>query len=156
MRTITAAAPLAITQPKIEILKWVALLAMAIDHINKYLLASQQAWMFDIGRIALPLFLYTFALGLSQTNNLTSVIKRIAISAGVSTPVYIGLGEVLLWWPLNVMYLLLVCAGLKWLYQKKPKYTLLISVLFALVLGSLVEWWWFGILLLIAIAINEI
>ena len=55
-----------------------------------------------------------------------------------------------MWWPLNVMYLLLVCAGLKWLYQKKPKYTLLISVLFALVLGALVEWWWFGILIFIA------
>lgn len=50
------AAGLEIADGTLEVLKWLALLMMALDHINKYLLDESSTTLFALGRMVMPLF----------------------------------------------------------------------------------------------------
>ena len=56
-----ALAPIVIADGALEALKWLGIVLMTIDHINKYLNGGHSALMFDLGRIALPLFGFVLA-----------------------------------------------------------------------------------------------
>lgn len=49
------------TSGQIEVLKWIALVAMLVGHLNRYVLDLAHGWMFFFGRQAFPLF--ALALG---------------------------------------------------------------------------------------------
>lgn len=46
----------AATLPGIELVKWVALLLMVGDHTNAYLAKYSIPYLYELGRIAFPLF----------------------------------------------------------------------------------------------------
>jgi hypothetical protein len=48
----------------IELLKWVALLAMLAEHWMRYVAGELPPWLFALGRLAFPLFVFALALGL--------------------------------------------------------------------------------------------
>nr|WEG85486.1 trbP [Escherichia coli] len=50
----------------IEALKWLALLAMTGDHVNKYLFNGTLPYLFEAGRLALPLFVFVLAYNLAR------------------------------------------------------------------------------------------
>ncbi len=69
----TAVEPVSLSLPRlviangtIEALKWVALLLMTADHVNKYLFNETLPFLFEAGRIAMPLFVFVLAYNLAR------------------------------------------------------------------------------------------
>lgn len=102
---------LSLSSEAIETIKWLALFAMTLDHANKILLNTQFAWMYNLGRLAMPLFGFILAYNLARPNTLKDhicrrVVMRMFIIGLAATPFYmaafhhIGLGS------LNIMFTL--------------------------------------------------
>ncbi|WP_026076140.1 TraX family protein [Noviherbaspirillum massiliense] len=133
----------------LEALKWLALVLMTIDHVNTFLLDREQRWMFDIGRIAMPLFEFVLAYNLARPGALQRglhgrAMKRLLIAGIVAMPFYVALLDDG-WRPLNIMFTLLVCTGVSWLLdQGGPRRIMVAAVVFAAG-GTLVDYWWFGL-----------
>lgn len=97
----------------LEGIKWLALLIMLVDHINKYLLNDASHTIFNYGRIAMPLFVFVLAYNLARPDTYKHgghirTMKRLAIFGLLATPPFIALGGLLAgWWPLNILFALL-------------------------------------------------
>lgn len=135
----------------LEALKWLAVVLMTLDHVNKYLFDERLPGIFDLGRLAMPLFAFVLAYNLARPDALANGVhlrtaKRLALFGLLATPFFMGLGGLLNgWWPLNIMFMLLVATNmLYWAEQGKPV-TTWIAVLVFLVGGALVEFWWFAL-----------
>ncbi len=144
----------------------VALVAMVLDHINWFWFAhggdpqrTSTAWMNDVGRIAFPLFAFTFGVNLARVlgssdrdPRMRRMVRHLALAA---------LSAQLVYWPLrgyfnplNVMATFLLTAVVlrywsvsRWEANAIGRCVALASVV---VLGSFVEYWWFGIALIAA------
>jgi hypothetical protein len=98
---------LVIPNGSVEALKWLALVLMTGDHVNKYLLNGTVPALFDAGRLAMPIFAFVLAYNLARPGNLERgvyrrTITRLGLFGVVSTPICIALGGLLYgWWPLN-------------------------------------------------------
>ena len=114
---------LALSSGAIEIIKWLALIAMTLDHANKILFNAQFAWMYNLGRLAMPLFGFVLACNLARPNTLQnhiygSVVIRTLIIGLAATPFYkaafhhAGLGS------LNIMFTLGLAACILFLIDK--------------------------------------
>lgn len=128
-----------------EAIKWLALVLMTLDHINKYLLQSQVEWMFSVGRVVMPLFSCVLAYNLARpvtrsdasgTGAALSAAKRIACVALISAPVSWALNGP---WPLNILFML---AGSAWVISLLQKRRAFMAWTVAILSGSLVEFWW--------------
>jgi hypothetical protein len=147
-------APLAISDGTIETLKWLAMIAMTLDHINKYLFDAKLPGIFELGRIAMPLFGFVLAYNLArpyamQRGVYLRTMKRLALFGILATPFFVGLGWGHLlqgWWPLNVMFLLLAAAGLLYLLERGGAASFFCAVILFIVAGALAEFWWFGLI----------
>ena len=109
--------PLRISDGSLEALKWIALLLMTGDHVNKYLFNATLPVLFEAGRIALPLFIFVLAYNLARPGVMARgaydrTMKRLALFGAVASAPFIALGGLASgWWPLNVLFTLLVIAG---------------------------------------------
>jgi hypothetical protein len=144
----TAASPIKIAPGTLEALKWIALVAMLADHVNKYLFAHNLPWAYEAGRLALPLFLAVLAYNMAQPQTLANsagrTMGRLVVFGLLASVPYTGLDKTFSWWPLNVlftMFVLVLC--IKSISQRKYW---LATLAFALG-GLLVEYWWPAILL---------
>src|ERR1035437_4304359 len=105
---------LALTDGTIEALKWLPLVLMTFDHINKHLLHEAVPAIFDAGRLAFPLFGFILAFNLARPGTLaregySRVLKRLAIFGAIASIPFIALGGLAWdWWPLNIMVTLFV------------------------------------------------
>lgn len=82
---------LAIPNGTVEALKWLALLLMTGDHINKYLFNGTMPLLFNAGRLALPLFAFVLAYNLARPGTLergvyVRAMKRLALFGLLATP----------------------------------------------------------------------
>lgn len=142
---------LQITNGTIEGLKWLALIIMTLDHINKYLLHDSVLPMFAIGRLAMPLFGFVLAFNLARPETLAKgvyprVIKRLAITAVIASVPFIGLcGLGWGWWPLNILATLLISTSIMFLADKGGKGNIALAILIFVFGGAFVEFWWPGI-----------
>ncbi|MDX3998502.1 TraX family protein [Pseudomonas aeruginosa] len=57
---------LSIADGSIEALKWIALLLMTGDHVNKYLFNGTLPYLFEAGRLAMPVFVFVLAYNLAR------------------------------------------------------------------------------------------
>lgn len=148
--------PVVIPDGTVEALKWLALACMTCDHIDKYLLHASVPLLFNIGRLAMPLFgiilAYNLARpGTTERNGYQRTMLRLAIAGAGATPAFLGLGGLLHgWWPLNIMFALLVVTTTLFLWEKGGTASKLAAIVVAVVGGSSVEFWWPGIGLCIA------
>ena len=132
----------------IEALKWVALICMTCDHVDKYLLHASVPLLFDLGRLAMPLFGFVLAYnlarpGLAERDGFQRAMRRLAVAGVAATPAFIGLGGLLHgWWPLNIMFALLVVTGSAFLWQRGGAAFKIAAVVVVIVGGSSVEFWW--------------
>ncbi|MDP5168595.1 TraX family protein [Pseudomonas syringae] len=148
---------LVVSDGTIEAIKWLALVLMIGDHVNKYLLNDTVAWLYDAGRVAMPLFMFVLAYNLARPGAVERgayrrTMIRLAISGTLATPAFIALGGLVNgWWPLNIMATLLVLTATLRLLEigTLPGY-LAATVVFVLG-GSTVEFWWPAICLGVAI-----
>lgn len=104
----------------LEAVKWLALLLMLADHINKYVLNSMYAAIFDAGRLAMPLFVMVFGINLARANiDYKRIIKRLFFFGVLSTPPFIAVGGTWAgWWPLNILFTLLAITIIVFCYDK--------------------------------------
>lgn len=88
---------LAFTDGRLEAVKWLALLCMLLDHVNKYLLAGAEPALFALGRLALPLFGFVLAYNLARPGALARgayrrLLPRLAAFGALASPSFIALG----------------------------------------------------------------
>jgi len=97
-----------IADDTLEALKWLALLLMTGDHVNKYLVNGTLPWLFNAGRVTLPLFVFVIALHLARPD----ILER-----GAYPPTMKRLGPVSApWQPRDLS----PSAGLFWWYCRQP------------------------------------
>jgi hypothetical protein len=141
-----------------ETLKWTALVLMTGDHLNKHLLGGSVAGLFAAGRLAFPLFVGVLAFNLSRpgcdAGARVRVMNRLALAGVVASLPYTALGWDDLaghWWPANVLFtLLLVTLVVHGIEMRSGRGTLLAGAAL-LVGGALVEFWWPGVMLGVAL-----
>lgn len=144
-------APITIADGTLEALKWLGIVLMTLDHVNRYLLAGQVPLLFVLGRVAMPLFGFVLAYNLARRDALATgafrrTRNRLMIYGAVATIPFVALKAPLAygWWPLNVLFTL--WAGtlvIELLERRRPQLMLVILPLFSF--GSLLpEYWHLG------------
>lgn len=145
---------LVIPNGTIEFLKWVALILMTGDHINKYLLHEANPLLFAAGRLAMPLFVFVLAFNLARPGALANgvyrrTLNRMLVFGGIAAVPHIALGSLLWhWWPLNVLFTLAVATAMLGLLDQGR---FLSATIVAGIGGALIEFWWPALLLAAAL-----
>ncbi|WP_264857423.1 TraX family protein [Burkholderia cenocepacia] len=149
--------PLRMSDGSLELLKWLALVLMTGDHVNKYLFNGTIDWLFDAGRLCLPIFVFVLAYNLArpgvfERGAYPRTMKRMALFGVVASVPFIALGGLGGgWWPLNVMFTLLAITATLYLVERGGVGNLVSAGLVFLVSGSVVEYWWPAIVLGLAV-----
>jgi hypothetical protein len=115
-----------------ELLKWIAIITMTVDHVG-VILYPEFAVLRFIGRFSFPLFAYLLILGIENTRNIRNYFARLFIFALISqVPFFLALD----YGPfdsLNIFFTL--CFGLLFIYFfKKSSVFVLVPVFASLVL----------------------
>uniref|UniRef100_C5D070 TraX family protein n=1 Tax=Variovorax paradoxus (strain S110) TaxID=543728 RepID=C5D070_VARPS len=133
-----------VSNGSLEALKWVGLLLMAGDHVNKYLLHESSPALYALGRMAMPLFGFVLMVNLARPGALESgmhlrVMRRLAIFALLATPAFVHLVG---WWPLNILATLFLATLIVWLLERDGWAARRTALIAFLVGGAMVEFWW--------------
>lgn len=149
-------APVHIADGTLEAVKWLALFLMTLDHINKHLFSYKLPGCFELGRLAMPLFVFVLAYNLARPGAYAAGAhwrtgKRLASYGLIACVPYIALGTVINgWWPLNIMFTLLAATVMYGLIEHGGQLQTTLAVAVFAVAGVLVEYWWPGMLLALA------
>ena len=148
---ISTAPALVLSSGTLEALKWLALLLMTLDHVNKHLLHASVPELFAAGRLALPLFGFVLGYNLARAGALASggysrTARRLTIFGSIATIPFVALGGLGWgWWPLNIMATLLIATVCAWLIEAGGPARLVAAAAVFIVGGALVEFWWPGV-----------
>ena len=135
----------------LEALKWLALVAMTLDHANTYWWRQASPGLHALGRVAMPLFAFVLACRLAQPGACARgvharVMLRLGLAGACAAPVLALLGGLEQgWWPLNIMFTLMLGTGLAWLLESGWRWRAGAALVLAFGAGALVEYWWFGL-----------
>lgn len=140
-------------------IKLIGITAMLIDHYNSFIKSEYSPLLYEIGRLALPLFVFVLGYNLARipTAKLPKMMLRLLVFGVMATPLYNMLGAGLwYWWPLNILFTLLVAVGTVYLLTVSVPRRLVIPVRLAAVLffaaaGSMVDYFWVGPALVLVI-----
>lgn len=134
-----------ISNGTLEGLKWLALLLMTLDHINKYLFNGTLSYLYEAGRLAMPIFVVVLAYNLARPGQLEKKVyqrtmMRLAVWGAIASVPYIALGTVFTnWLPLNILFTLLALTSTAYFIERG---NLVAAWGIFLVSGALVEYWW--------------
>ena len=143
--------PVAIDNGALEAAKWIGLAAMTVDHVNTYLLRGGHPWMYQVGRIAMPLFGIALAAHLASPTALETngpaarMTRRLAIFGSLAqVPFTLLRGGP--WTPtlLNTMALLLLVVVFLRLHAARQRLHRAAAWGLLAVAGAAVEFWWVG------------
>ncbi|EMO9521266.1 TraX family protein [Pseudomonas aeruginosa] len=143
----------AATLPGIELVKWVALLLMVGDHTNAYLAKYSIPYLYELGRIAFPLFALIFAFNLARPGVIESgaiarAAMRLAVIGVVSLlPIYCIEGRPGGIMPINIMFTLLLGLICIWGALEQKAAPLFLAIVGLVLFGGFVEYFWPGCLL---------
>lgn len=149
-------ASLSISDGSIEMVKWIALVLMTLDHVNKHLFHGAYPALFDAGRLVMPLFGIVLAYNLARPGSATwlapaKVLPRLVVAGAVATVPYMLLGGLAWgWWPLNIMFTLAVATGVILLLARGGTKAHLVAAATFIVGGAFVEFWWPGVAVVVA------
>jgi hypothetical protein len=130
-------------------LKWLGLVLMTLDHVNKYLFNGALPGVYPAGRIVMPLFGFILAYNLARPNAWATgaylrTSRRLLAAGLAASPAYIAMARS--GWPLNVLFTLgLFVAALHCVQQPTLPHRIAGVGLFLLG-GALVEFEWFAVL----------
>ncbi len=148
---------LVVADGSLEALKWLGLVLMTGDHINKYLLNGTAPILFSAGRLAAPIFVFVLAFNLARSDSRVRgvyqrVIIRLAVFGALSTPAFIALGGLVAgWWPANILFTLLALTSTLFFLECGGGICITTAIAIFVFGGSLVEFWWPAILFGIAV-----
>lgn len=133
-----------ISNGSLEALKWIGVLLMTGDHINKYLFHGADPTLYAMGRMVMPLFGFVLMSNLTRPGSLETgmhlrVMKRLAIFGLLATPAFIRLVG---WWPLNILATLLLATLIVWLLERGSGPARSAALITFLIGGAVVEFWW--------------
>ena len=133
-----------VSNGSLEALKWVGLLLMTSDHVNKYLLHEASPALYALGRMVMPIFGFVLMVNLTRPGALETgvhlrVMKRLAIFALLATPAFVHLvGR----WPLNILATLFLATLIVWLLERGGRASRCKALIAFLIGGAVVEFWW--------------
>jgi hypothetical protein len=148
--------PIRLTDGVVEGLKWIGVVLMTADHVDKYIFHESVRPLFDLGRLAFPLFGIVFAFNLARSTPpargvFPRLLGRLSIVAAISEVPFIALGGLVWgWYPFNILVALLVSASIIWLLARAAAWRIALALLIFLIGGALVEFWWPGIAMCVA------
>lgn len=143
-----------VSDGSIEAIKWLAVLLMTLDHVNKYIFGAEYALLFELGRIAMPLFVMTMAYNLARPGALDrgtfkrSCIRLFGFGLIACIPYILLAGGRI--FPLNILFLLLIVALSVFLFEKGGEKNNWLAMLLILFGSFFVEYWHPGVALGIA------
>nr|EKX1927284.1 conjugal transfer protein TraX [Escherichia coli] len=141
---------LTLNNGSLELLKWIAVALMTGDHINKYLFNGTLPYLFEAGRIVMPIFVFILAYNLARPHAYENgvyqrMILRLVTFAILATPIFISLGSVINgWFPLNILFTLSLIVVIVAILESSMRVELRAICAVAVFCGggSLVEFWW--------------
>lgn len=155
-RTLLSAATTGrLTDAGLVNLKWIALAAMTLDHLNKYGFQGALPFAFELGRMALPIFAIVLGCNLARPQALAQGIyartaRRLLIAALIAQIPFFAVGGTIVWaWPLNVLFTLWVGCQIVWTLDRGGRFARIRAVVHFVLGGALVEFWWPAIALVI-------
>lgn len=134
----------------VEALKWGALAAMVVDHVNAAFFARELGtWATATGRVAMPLFALVLAYNLARPGaDIRGCLRRLVLFGLLAWPGYVLVFDTIGgWWPLNILFTFAVGVGVLELLRV-DRHALALALF--LVGGALVEYWWPGVALVVA------
>lgn len=137
-------------------LKWIALAAMTLDHLNKYGLQGVLPFAFELGRVALPTFAIVLGSNLARPQALAQGIyartaRRLMIVALIAQIPFFAVGGTIVWaWPLNVLFTLWVGCQIVWALDRGGRFARAGAAMLFVLGGALVEFWWPALALVVS------
>lgn len=130
----------------LEAAKWIALACMVVDHVNAVFYARELGmWADVLGRIAFPMFAAVVGFNLARPGrDLIAAARKFALWGLLALPFHAALfAQAGGWWPLNVLFLFALVAGVQRLGSRSWP-----AALAAFVIGGFfVEYWHAGVML---------
>lgn len=132
----------------LEGLKWLALVLMTLDHINKDLFKASLPGLFEVGRLAMPLFVFVLAYNLARPTAFARgvyvrTMSRLAVFGLVAAVPAMALGGLIGgWWPLNILFTLLAITATLYLIELGTTASYVAATCVFVLGGSSVEFWW--------------
>ncbi len=138
---------LVLANGSIEALKWLALVLMTIDHINKFLFKGQMPYMFEVGRLAMPLFGFVLAYNLARSDSMLNgvhlrTMQRLFVFGLLASPFFVSMAG---WWPINIMFVLLLATYMIYLLEKGYQPNIWLCIIAFIAGGVFVEFFWFAL-----------
>jgi len=128
-----------------EALKWLALLAMTLDHVNTFALDRAHPALYAIGRVAFPLFALVLAGNLARPGiDLVRIALRLVAFGAIAAVPFAMLGHAL---PLNVMFTFAAATLAIAAWQRGQRSVAIAVIVLA---GFGVDYNWPGLLLIVA------
>lgn len=150
---------LRISNNSLTAMKLIGIAAMLIDHFNAFVNPHYNQILFEIGRIALPLFALVLGYNLARIplNKIPKIMFRLLMFGILATPIYIILsGGLQHWWPLNILFTLSLATTIVYLlslptYNRWAVTARMTAILLFAVIGGLVDYLWLGPALVIVV-----
>lgn len=150
---------LKVSNAALTALKLIGITAMLVDHYNSLVKPEYSPLLYEIGRLALPLFAFVLGYNLARipVEKMPKIMLRLLLFGVIATPIYNILGAGLWhWWPLNILFTLLLATGTIYLLSVPLPSRVLIPVRLAAVVlfvaaGSMVDYLWIGPALVLVI-----
>ena len=148
--------PVKISSGSMELVKWIGLVSMTLDHLNRFFYGSSIQTLYCIGRLAMPLFAFIFAYNLARPDALsrglyTRVLVRLVIFGIIATPAYIAMRHLQYIWPLNILFTLGVATATLYCLELGGNRNRIFAVFIFLLGGLFVEYNWIGVFFCIAV-----
>lgn len=137
-----------ICNTSIELLKWSGLILMTLDHINTFILNHCYPFLFEMGRLVMPIFTFVLAYNLARPVSKKGVHKRVVarmlIAGCIAMPFFIAINPAVnIWHPLNIMFTLITSTTCIY-FLEQGKIIAFFGIF--LLCGALVEYFWPAIL----------
>lgn len=135
----------------LEALKWFGVIAMTLDHVNRFILRDSYPSLYAVGRLAFPLFAFVLGWNLARPGvlddaSIKRIVARLLIFGAIATIPYVGLLG-LAWWKLNILFTLLFGAIIIFLCSRASLAAGSLACLLFLLAGNYVDYNWAGIAL---------
>lgn len=130
---------------------------MVIDHANKFLPSLHLQSLYPAGRLAMPIFAFTFGYSLShlkmhKKEYAHKLLIRLLLAALIASAPFIYLQNNFIafeFWPLNIIFMFLLASIILYINTWEIKYKKIIQTLLFVIGGMFVEFYWAGLLIVI-------